>query len=192
TGHQRLQASADAREQRRRVGRGRLGAARRLLLGRTARPGGVAVRTGGGARLAAGLRVGLLVARCGLGPLDPLATPAATALAGRTLGVASGCCGRCGCGCGRGCRRLLGSCHHRRGVLAFGTPRTTLAARFSTAATRATTTRATTTGTPPATAAPGVVRRALLACLAEDLADALALGRIGFHAFARLARQRRH
>src|SRR5690606_6016390 len=98
-------------------------------------------------------------------------------------------CGRsCSCGCGD----LPGFSLHRLRALAFGTPRSTLTAGLAAAATRATTTCATSTGTAPATAAPGVVRRALLACLAEDLADALALGRIGFHAFARLARQRRH
>src|SRR5690606_41745693 len=47
----------------------------------------------------------------------------------------------------------------------------------------------TATGAGAATAATGLVGRALLARLAEDLAHAFALGRVGFHALARLARQ---
>src|SRR5690606_11969335 len=99
-------------------------------------------------------------------------------------------------GCRRCARRLafdlLGTRAARATPATLATFSTSAAAAFT--ATTPTATRAAlaapAAGAGAATAAPGLVRRALLARLAEDLAHALALGRLGFHAFARLARQR--
>src|SRR5690606_2265853 len=135
-------------------------------------------------------RRGLLaLGACGL--LDCLAAVDATAAAtpttlarglGRTVLRTIGGCRGCPVG-GRGGRLA-------RGVAAFSGR--TRGARRLRAALAPTFARA---GAPAAAAArldaaARVVGRALLARLAEDLADALAFGGLSLHAFARLARQR--
>src|SRR5690606_12155161 len=200
--HQLAQPLADAAEQRgrrlrlRRRGRGWLLAGGRLRLWRTR----LARRTRRARLLAAVVRGLLRAVLCLLAfAIDATAAAAATALARRALALGTGRTGggldRCSRGRshGRG-RAVAGHCNVRDGFAAFGTrrtrlARTTLAAAFATFAPR--TARTAGAGAvATATAAAGLVGRALLARLAEDLADALALFGFELHALARLARQR--